>query len=219
MELLKVSATRRTESGKGPAKRLRRDLRVPAIVYGHATETQPVSVSPKDLHRILDSDHGRNSVIDLELEDGGHETVLLNAFQYHPVTRAWLHADFLRVSLDQPVNVDVPFSAIGKPVGIVKGGTLRVVFHKIPVRCLASDIPVKIEHDVTNLDLDDAVAASELEIPPGVEVRLPPTQTVAAVVTEKKAAEEEPAPGAQAAAAAPGAAEPAAPAAPTTPTT
>jgi large subunit ribosomal protein L25 len=211
MDHLKISATRRTGSGKGPAKRLRRDHQVPAIVYGRGADAQPVVVSPKDLHRILDSERGRNSIVELELEDGQHETVLLNAFQYHPVTRAWLHADFLRVAPDQPVNVDVPFSPVGKAQGMVKGGTLRVVFHKIPVRCLANQIPVRIEHDITELDLEQVVAVSDLTLPEGIEVRLPPTRTVAALVTEKKAAEEPAAPGPQAVAA-PSASEPAAPA-------
>jgi large subunit ribosomal protein L25 len=211
MDLLKISATRRTASGKGPAKRLRRDHQVPAIVYGRGPDAQPVVVSPKDLHRILDSERGRNSVVELELEGGQRETVLLNAFQYHPVTRAWLHADFLRVAPDQPVNVDVPFSPVGKAQGMVKGGTLRIVFHKIPVRCLANQIPTRIEHDITELDLEQTVAVSDLTLPEGIEVRLPPTRTVAALVTEKKAAEEPAAPGAQAAAAS-SASEPAAPA-------
>jgi len=212
MELLKISATRRTESGKGPAKRLRRDHQVPAIVYGREADSQSIVVSPKDLHRILDSERGRNSVVELQVEGGQHETVLLNAFQYHPVTRALLHADFLRVSLDQPVNVDVPFLPIGKAQGMVKGGILRIVFHKIPVRCLASQIPVRIEHDITELDVEQVVAVSELTLPEGVEVRLPPTRTVAALVSEKKVAEEAPEPGAVAAAVTPAAAEPAAPA-------
>jgi large subunit ribosomal protein L25 len=215
MELQKISATRRNESGKEVAKRLRRDARIPAVVYGRGTPPRALVVSPKDLRGVLQSERGRNSLVELDLDDGSTETVLLADFQYHPLTRELLHADFLRVSEDQMVKVDVPFVPVGKPKGVVVGGTLRLVYHKLPVRCLANQIPAKIEHDVSELDIDDSVAASDLAMPEGVTVRLPPTRTVAALVSEKKAAEE--AGPEKAAAAAPGTA-PAAPAA-ATPTT
>jgi large subunit ribosomal protein L25 len=128
-------------------------------------------------------------------------------YQYHPVTRELLHADFFKISMDQPVDVDVPFELTGKAAGVIVGGILRQVYRKLPLRCLPTKIPAKITHDVTALELDDHVHASDLALPEGVSVRLPPEQTVAGVVTEKKRGlEEEPAPGAAAAAAAPGAA-------------
>ena len=217
MELLKVSASRRSESGKGAARRLRRDGHVPAVLYGRAGEAQSVVVSPQDLHRIFASERGRNTVIQLELDDGIRETALLASYQHHPVTRAVLHADFLRIALDQPVDVDVRLVAAGKAKGVTKGGALRLVFHKLPVRCLASQIPISLEHDVSELDLDQAVSVADLSLPAGVAVRLRPTRTVLAVVAEKKAAEEEtPAEQEGAVAPAPAAAsgsEPAAPAA------
>ena len=215
MELVKVPAIRRNESGKGPARRLRHEGKIPATAYGKEMEAESLAVAPKDLFAVLKSDHGRNSVIELQVEGEGKRTVLLADYQYHPVSREFLHADFLQIHLDRPVEVDVPFELTGKPKGVVMGGVLRQVYRKLPIRCLPEQIPVKIEYDVTELELDDHVAVRDLALPEGVVVRLDESRTVAGVVTESKRAEEEEAEAAAAAAAAPGAeGAPAAPAAP-----
>jgi large subunit ribosomal protein L25 len=214
MELSKVPASRRNESGKESARRIRQKGMIPATAYGKELAAQSLSVSPKDLLTIIKSERGRNSVIELNVEGQGTMTVLLNDFQYHPVTRDLLHADFLQIHLDRPVDVDVPFELTGKAKGVVLGGTLRQVFRKLPIRCLPKDIPVKIQHDVTELELDDHVPAKAVKLPDGVEIRLPAERTVAAVVTESRRGEEEAAApgaaaGAPAAGAAPAAAAPA----------
>jgi large subunit ribosomal protein L25 len=204
MELRKVSATVRTATGKGDNGRLRRTGQIPAVAYGRGQTARSLTVAPSDLSAILSSEHGRNSVIELNVGEKEKLTVLLRDFQHHPVTRAFLHADFVQIALDQPVDVEIPLETTGKPVGVVKGGILRQVFRKIPVRCLPGLIPVKVVHDVTALELDGHVAAKDLGLPEGVSVRLPPGQTVIAVVTEKQApdeAEEEAAKAAAAAAA------------------
>ncbi len=212
MELVKVPAIRRNESGKGSARRLRHEGKIPATAYGKEMGAESIAVAPKDLFAVLKSDHGRNSVIELEVEGEGKRTVLLSDYQYHPVSRELLHADFLQIHLDRPVDVDVPFELTGKAKGVVTGGVLRQVYRKLPIRCLPEKIPVKIEYDVTELELDDHVAVRDLALPEGVEVRLDEGRTVAGVVTEAKKPEEEEAEAAAAAVPAEGA--PAAPAAP-----
>lgn len=207
METIKIVAARRDGSGKGAARRLRTAGQIPAVAYGKDLAAVPLTVAPKDLLGVLASEHGRNSVVELDVS-GEKITALLTDYQYHPVSRQLLHADFHRIHLDQAVDVDVPLELTGKPKGVVLGGTLRQVFRKLPVRCLPSLIPVKIVHDVTELDIDDAVPVSALSLAEGVAVRLPAEQTVAAVVTEKKRVEEEETPvAAEGAAAAPAAAD------------
>jgi large subunit ribosomal protein L25 len=211
MELVKVVAARREVKGKNVSRRLRGSGQIPAVAYGKGEAAISLSVSPKDLVGVLGTPHGRNSVIELDVEGKDKFSVLLCDFQYHPVTRVLLHADFLKIALDKPVEVDVPLELTGKPKGLIDGGVLRQVFRKLPVSCLPKDIPVNVVHDVTELELDDHVGVRDLSLPEGVTVRLPPEQTVAAVVTEKKVIEEEAVaaavPGAEgAAAAAPGAA-------------
>lgn len=210
MESIKVSASRRSESGKGVASRLRATGKIPAVAYGKQLPAQALAVSPDALKQVFASAYGSNNVIELDVEGKDKLTVLLRDYQYHPVSRQLLHADFVQIHLDQPVDVEVPLELTGKPVGVIKGGTLRQVFRKLPIRALPGNIPVKIVYDVTGLDLDGHVAPKDLALPEGVAVRLPAEQTVASIVHEIVREEETAAPGAAAAPAAGAAAAPAA---------
>src|SRR5689334_19874205 len=212
MEIIKVSAARRPESGKGPSIRLRREGKIPAIAYGRDLAATSIAVSPKDLLQVLSSEHGQNSVVELGLDNGDKLTVMVRAYTYHPITRDLLHADFLAVKLDQPVDVDVPFKCTGKSKGIVQGGILQQVFRRFPIRCLPAQIPASIDVDVTELDVGDSLKLNQITIPEGVKVRLPEDQTVVVIAAPEKAGEEEAAkaavpgaPGAPAGAAAPAA--------------
>ena len=212
MDAIKVSASRRDDHGKGAARRLRNEGKIPAVAYGKELPTQALAIGPEAIKAVLASARGRNTVVNLDVDGKSGLTVLLSDYQYHPMTRSLLHADFVQVHMDQPVNVDVPLELIGKAVGITSGGTLRQVFRKLPIRCLPGLIPVKITHDVTSLGLDGHVASKDLALPEGVEVRLPAEQTVASIVTEIMRGDDEAA-AAAGAAAAPAAGAAAAPAA------
>ena len=190
MELRKVTATARQETKKGAMRRLRASGQIPAIAYGKKVTPRAISVSPKDLEGILVSERGRNTVIELDVQGADKLTVLLTEYQYHPVGRHLLHADFLQIDLKEPVHVEVPFELVGKAQGVVMGGILRQVFRKLPVRCLPEHIPVKITHDVTELNIDQHVHAEDLKLPEGVVIELSPKRTVAGVVTEKKRGKE-----------------------------
>ena len=215
MDTIKVTASRRSESGKGAASRLRSTGKIPAVAYGKQLPAQALAVSPDALKAVFSSAYGNNNVIELDVEGKDKLTVLLRDYQYHPVSRQLLHADFVQIHLDQPVDVEVPLELTGKAAGVIKGGILRQVFRRLPIRALPGNIPVKIVHDVTGLDLDGHVAPKDLNLPEGVSVRLPAEQTVAAIVHEIVREEETAAPGAAAAAGAtPAAGAPAAGAAP-----
>jgi len=213
MQTIKVSVQSRTQGGKGAVRRLRATGSIPAVAYGPKLPSTPIAVSPKDIVQILGTEYGRNSVIELDIDGSKKLTVLLTDFQYHPVTRALLHADFFEIKADEPIDLDIPFETTGKAKGVVEGGVLRQVYRKLPVRCLPSAVPVKITIDVTELELDASIATSQLVLPAGVSVRLPPEQTVVHVALVKKQVEEEAAPGAAGAAAAAAGAAGAAPAA------
>ena len=186
MELRKVTANARQETKKGAARRLRANGRIPAIAYGKKLAPRSISVSPKDLEEVLLSERGRNTVIELDVDGQDKLTVLLNQYQYHPVTRRLLHADFYQIDLKDQVRVDVPFELVGRPKGVVMGGALRQVFRLLPVRCLPERIPVKITHDITELDIDQHVHVEDLTLPEGVVIELAPKRTVAGIITEKK---------------------------------
>jgi large subunit ribosomal protein L25 len=205
MQTIKINATPRQQNGKGGARRVRDTGKIPAIAYGKNLAALPLAVSPEQLHQVLASERGRNSVVEIEVEGKDKFTALLCDYQYHPLSRAFLHADFLQIQLDQEVDVDVALELTGKPAGVVLGGTLRQVFRVLPLRCLPEKIPVKITHDITALGLDGHVQVRDLALPEGVKARLPPERTLVAIVKEKQAPEEEAQAGAPAAAAAPAA--------------
>lgn len=200
MEIIKINASRRESNGKGGARRVRNTGSIPAVAYGKDLAAQALSIAPAELGRVLASVHGKNTVLELDVEGAQKITALLREYQHHPVTREYLHADFQQIHLDKEVDVDVTLEVTGKAAGVVLGGTLRQVFRKLPIRCLPEKIPVKISYDVTALGLDGHVAVRDLGLPDGVKVRLPPERTLIAIVKEKQAPEEEATGGAAAAA-------------------
>jgi len=176
------------------------------VSYGGGGPATMMTVAPKEVLSILRSDHGQNSVIDMHLDGGADKLVMIRDYSYHPVTRALEHVDFIQVDLNSPVDVEVPLLSHGKAAGVTAGGVLRQVYRSLPIRCLPRQIPLKLDVEVTHLNLSEHISTKDLVLPEGVSVRLPPEQTLIAVVApekEREAAEET-------AAAAPAAAAPAA---------
>jgi large subunit ribosomal protein L25 len=209
VQMPSLKADSRVVAGKSEARRVRRKGLVPAIAYGKGLPSTPIVVAPKEVAAILKSELGQNTVIELEM-DGKKVLAMIRDYTVHPVKRELEHVDFIEVKLDKPVDVSVPLFAIGKAPGVVAGGVIRVVYRLVPVRCLPDRIPVKIEADVSHLELGQHVSTQELKLPEGVSVRLPPEQTLVAVVAPEKEEVVEAAPGAPGAAPAAAGAAPAA---------
>ena len=214
-----VAATTRTTRGKGAARRLRNAGQIPAVAYGKdLAEAISLSVMPKDIIGVLKSERGQNTVLQMKVE-AKDLLVMIKSFTLHPVLRTLEHVDFVEVKLDKAVDVEIPLVALGKPIGLANGGLVRQVYRTVPVRCLPDRIPLKIEVDISHLDIHESLPTKALTLPEGVEVRLGPEQTVIAIVApDKDRAEEEAAaaaalPGAATAGAAPAAGAPAAAAA------
>ena len=155
MEAL-LDATVRTTIGKNEARRTRREGKVPAVVYGAASEgasrdAVSISVEPKALLKILHSEAGANTLISLKLE-GADTKVLVKAFQLDPVTHQVLHADFYRVAMDRMIEVTIPILIKGEPKGVkLQGGLLEFIRREIQIECLPADIPEHLDVDVTEL--------------------------------------------------------------------
>lgn len=186
-----VTANPRTETGKGAARRLRNSGQIPAVAYGKGVAAKSLSVAPKEVITVLKSERGQNSVLQMKVNGGDDMLCMIKQYTYHPVSRSLEHVDFVEVKLDRPVDVDVPLVTTGRAVGVTLGGLLRQVYRTIPVRCLPDRIPLKVETDVTALELGDAIATKDLSLPEGVAVRLPAEQTLVAVVAPEKDRTEE----------------------------
>src|SRR5256885_7159672 len=205
-----LTAEKRDQGGKGPSHRLRAKGLIPAVCYGPYDKPLHVSVDPEAIQKAIATPHKFNTVIKLQI-DGETRTVLFKAFERDPVDGHMLHADFLEVRMDKEVVVNVPVILTGKPEGVTAGGILQQVARTLPVQCKPSDIPEKIEVDVSALKIAEALHIKEGKMPAGVQLKLRGDQTIAGVnVPEKE--EEAPKPVA-AAAAVPGAEGGAAPAA------
>jgi len=186
-----LEASVRPAHGKGPCRRLRALGQMPAIAYGDGMEATALAVSPKALGKILNGEHGLNTVVELQVAGQNNFPALVVDYQIHPVTRAFLHVDFKKIDLEKTVDVEVKLELTGKPEGVTAGGELHQVFRKLLVRCRPGQIPVKLVHDVTSLGLETSAHVKDLKLPEGVEVLLPPERTIAGVVTAKKHKEDE----------------------------
>jgi large subunit ribosomal protein L25 len=185
-----VSANRRPESGKNANRRLRSAGQIPGILYGARKEAVPVAVSPKEIGTILRSATGENTLFDLDLE-GSRRKVLIKDFQLEPVKGHLLHADFYEVALDKKLEVSVHVELHGVPVGVkVQGGILDFVTRELDIECLPTDIPEKIEVDVSGLELGKHLRVSDLQLPEKLTILTDPDVVIAHVVVPR--AEEAP---------------------------
>ena len=186
MEFEKLTAQVRTGRKKGVARRLRREGFIPAVCYGPDMPPLTLSVEPKALSNALSGSLGRNVVIQLNVEGEGAPSdellVMLHDYQYHPVERTVLHADFLQVSMDRDVHVHIPFVLTGRSVGVQQGGVLTQVFRSLPVCCRPEKIPPLVEHAISALGFGDILKVSELELPKAISIEFEPNQTLANVV-------------------------------------
>ena len=182
---LNLSAAARTKTGKGGARQLRRDGRIPAVLYGRGQEGRSLSVLSKDLRTILMSEAGDFSVIKLNIEnEGGNEekNVLLKEYQIDPVRRTLLHADFYEVDLKRVIQVEVPLNLLGTPAGVEKGGTVQQVRHQLLVSALPMELPSSIDVDISHLEMNEALHVSQVTPPSGVELIYDVDFAVATVV-------------------------------------
>jgi large subunit ribosomal protein L25 len=170
METVTLQALPRTDTGKGPSRRLRRDGRIPSVTYCRGTETVAVSVPRDALRAILRSERGRNTLIDLAVENGKTYPVMVKDFTVHPITRQLVHADFVQVDVNLPVTVEIPFRTVGRAIGEAAGGSLLQTVRNLKVRCLPAAVPAEVSHDVSAMEIDSVVRIRDLAIPEGVEV-------------------------------------------------
>ena len=189
METTTLQAEVRSESGKGPARRLRMDGKLPAVMYGPGVSPMPLTVDPVELRRSLEGPKGRNTLFTVKC-DGTDHLAMVKDLEVEPVSRALVHADFLVVSTDRTVAADVRLTTSGRAVGVVKGGKLKVNRRTISVRCTPDKIPTVINIDVSSLDLHQSIRVKDLELAEGVEVTLKPELALATVTEAKRVAKD-----------------------------
>jgi large subunit ribosomal protein L25 len=169
-EQLTLPAEARDRAGKGASRELRREGRVPAVVYGEKKEPLSIHVEEKLLTKMLHTGHFMNSVVMIDLSGKAHRT-LPKAIDFHPVTSRPIHVDFLRIGEHTKVNVAIPmrFDNEDASPGLKRGGVLNVVRHELELVCDAEKIPHEITIDVTGFDVGESIHIHHVKLPAGVE--------------------------------------------------
>jgi large subunit ribosomal protein L25 len=211
-----LEAKKRDGRGKNEARRLRVSGRIPAVVYGarkdgQAPEGVPVAVDPKEVLRILHSESGANTLINLKLEGGVESRVMVRDYQLDPITHQLLHADFYQLAMDREIVVSVPIVVKGEAAGVKQqGGLLDFVTREIQVQCLPTDIPEHIDIDVTELMLHQSIRVKDIASDPKWKA-MTDGETMLVHIVMPKAEESAATTAAEGAVAAPAAAAPAEP--------
>jgi len=198
MATASLAGETRTETGKGVARKLRAAGRVPAVVYGHAREPQALSLTTRELEKLLSTISTGSTVVELTL--GGATTkTLIREVQRHPFKKQILHVDFQELVAGEKVSVEIPLVFVGVPEGVrLSGAILEQILHSIEVLVDPSNIPNHIDVDVTNLAMGHSLHVRELTLPAGLEVLSEEDATVCAVAAPRAAVEETPAEGVEA---------------------
>ena len=167
-EQLTLPAETRERAGKGASRALRRDGRVPCVIYGDKKEPVAFHVEEKLLTKMLSTGHFMNSVIMIDIKGKANRT-LPKDVQFHPVSSRPIHVDFLRIGEHSQVHVNVPvrFDNEEASPGLKRGGVLNIIQHDLELVCDAAEIPDEIHIDLTGLDIGDSIHISQVELPKG----------------------------------------------------
>ncbi|NJD56354.1 MAG: 50S ribosomal protein L25 [Nitrospirae bacterium] len=195
MEKISIQAEIREGAGKGSARTLRRDGKVPAVLY-RAGKAQSIQLSRKELSKLINTVAGEQVMVDLLFADGDKKLALLKDFQVDPIGGELLHTDFFEVSLTETVRVSVHVSTTGEPIGVKRdGGMLQHPIREISIECLPDKIPGKIEVDISKLEVGQSIHVSDLKLEEGVKILTDLHEVIVNVVA---AVEEAAAPAAEA---------------------
>jgi large subunit ribosomal protein L25 len=207
MSEYKLAAENRSDAGKGAARRLRASGRVPAVLYGHGTRPQHLSVDARQFGQALRTDAGVNVLISLEVGRDQH-LALAKEIQRHPVRGDLLHVDFIQVRRGEKVHVQVPVHLLGEAPGAREGGIVDQDLYQVNVEAEVTAVPEAVEADVSGLGIGDVLRVADLKAPAGAVILDDAEASVVSVVAPtveaepevEEAAEGEAAEGAEAAA-------------------
>lgn len=188
-----LAAERREGTGKGVARKLRQNGRLPAVLYGRDMESIHLSLDAHDTEYLFRNISVDNTIVEVAIE-GEKEThqTLVREIQSHPWKATLMHVDFLRIQKGVAVEMDVPLHLNGIPVGVrLGGGVIEQVIHDLPIRCIPSNIPESIEVDITHMDLNDVLHVADITFGEGIEVMVAPERTICSIAQPKAEAEPE----------------------------
>jgi len=181
-----LEAQPREAGTKNNARRVRRDGKIPAVVYGAGKNSVSISVDPRHVTRILNSETGHNTIFDLAL-DGEKTKAMIVDWQYEPIKGKLLHIDLKRIALDKVLKVSVPIYLVGEAAGVKQeGGIMEQMLREVEIECLPGDIPSHIDADVSHLTFGKVLRVSELPHSEKIKFLTDANQPVAHVTSVKE---------------------------------
>jgi large subunit ribosomal protein L25 len=186
-----LEVSRREQSGKGVARKLRQEGKVPAVVYGGHREPVAITVDRKSITDLIQkSDHGMRSIFLLKMAGTDQQRhAMIKDMQINPLTRKMEHVDFVRVIMDEVVRVTVPIHVTGSAPGVKEGGMLDTQIRDFHVECLPNAIPDSIEVDISGLEMHTYLHVRDLKVPEGVKILEDPERVVVGVTHLRAEAE------------------------------
>ena len=193
MEIHSLKAQTRNSSGKGAARSLRREGRIPAVLYGPDIDSMPLSVSIYEIEQLLKKINYAQALLKLQIEDGNYppKTVMIREIQTEPLGQNFRHLDLYELDMKRKQVVTVPVVTTGVSKGVEDGGILQIIRRELDVQCLPSDIPEQITIDISNLDVGESVHVEEVEVEGDVEILHDVNFTILTVVAPKMTEEAE----------------------------
>jgi large subunit ribosomal protein L25 len=187
LERINLNARVRKTTGNSPARALRREGRIPAVLYGQKTEPILLSIDMREFEQITKKSTIGSVLLNLQIQNGHTESrpAMVKELQTHPVTQRFLHVDFYEVDMQRKIKVMVPLVVRGKAKGVEDGGLLQIVRREIEVLCLPTEIPESFEVDVSDLDIGDAIHMGDIQRGENIEISTDAKTTVVTVLAPK----------------------------------
>lgn len=181
-----ITAEPRATRGKNEARRLRARMRIPAVVYGAGKESVAVSVSPREIEKILHSSSGVNTIFNLDIQGVETTPVMVVDWQRDPVKSNLLHVDLKRIDLTRRLHVKVPVHTVGDPRGVKEqGGLHEIVSREIEIECLPDEIPENFTVDVSHLRIGQSLRAGDIPLSGSMKLLSPPDLVISHVVATR----------------------------------
>lgn len=187
-----IQAEKRVEKGKKISKQLRKNGKLPAIIYGGNVESLPVAVTVEDIKQVIKSESGENSILRIVAGEDSQQDAMIKEIQYDYLSSDIIHLDFIRIDLTKPVEVHVPVVLEGTPIGVkMEDGLLDFVTREVHVRCLPAKIPRMFKLDISQLHSGHSLKVEDLQKDDDVQFTSSMNTVICAVISKTKEEEHE----------------------------
>lgn len=176
-----IAVTFREKDPRSVLTKLRREGRVPAVVYGKGMENELIQLEAGQVIKMLQQE-GTSAIYELQYPGGKSRQVMIRELQQDRIKDKIIHIDFNEVKLDQPFDTEIYIELTGEPIGVKEGGVLQHQLRNVQIRCLPADLPDRLEGDITQLNIGDTLTVGELPIPDRVELLTDPEETVVSIL-------------------------------------